>query len=38
MQGISVAMATYNGARYLSQQLESIAAQTHLPAEIVIGG
>lgn len=29
-------MATYNGEAYLWQQLESIAAQTELPAEIVI--
>lgn len=33
---ISVAMATYNGARFLPQQLHSIAAQTRLPAELII--
>lgn len=33
---ISVAMATYNGARYLSEQLESFAAQTRLPDELVV--
>lgn len=33
---VSVAMATYNGERYLSAQLESIALQRLLPAEIVI--
>ena len=33
---ISVAMATYNGARYLAEQLDSLAQQTHLPAELVI--
>ena len=33
---ISVAMATYNGARFLVEQLDSIAAQTLLPDEIVI--
>jgi len=33
---ISIAMATYNGEAYLRQQLDSIAAQTELPAEIVI--
>jgi glycosyl transferase family 2 len=33
---ISVAMCTYNGARFLSEQLESIAAQTRLPDELVI--
>lgn len=34
--GISVAMCTYNGARFLSEQLESIAAQSRLPDELVI--
>jgi glycosyltransferase involved in cell wall biosynthesis len=34
---VSVAMATYNGARFLPAQLESIAAQTRLPDEIVVG-
>ena len=33
---ISVAMCTYNGARYLRQQLESIAAQTQLPYELIV--
>lgn len=33
---VSVAMATYNGARYLEAQLESIAGQSELPDEIVI--
>lgn len=33
---ISVAMATYNGQRYLRAQLESIAAQTVLPSELVV--
>ncbi len=33
---ISVAMCTYNGAEYIVEQLESIAAQTLLPAEIVV--
>ena len=33
---VSVAMATYNGAKYLKEQLESIACQTVLPSEIVI--
>ena len=32
----SVAMCTYNGARYLSAQLESLATQTRLPDELVI--
>lgn len=34
--GVSVAMATYNGDKYISEQLESIARQSVLPAEVVI--
>lgn len=33
---ISVAMCTYNGERFLPQQLESILRQTRLPDEVVI--
>lgn len=33
---ISVALCTYNGERYLREQLESIAAQTRLPDEVVV--
>ncbi|QAU33635.1 glycosyltransferase family 2 protein [Janthinobacterium sp. 17J80-10] len=33
---ISVALCTYNGSRYLHSQLESIAAQSRLPDELVI--
>src|SRR3984893_11664406 len=33
---ISAAMCTYNGARFLPDQLESIAAQTRLPDELII--
>lgn len=33
---ISVAMATYNGDKYLQMQLESIAAQTRLPDELIV--
>src|SRR6266581_2981469 len=33
---LSVAMCTYNGARFLPEQLESIAAQTRLPDELVV--
>lgn len=33
---ISVAMATYNGERFIGAQLASIAAQTLLPAELVV--
>jgi glycosyltransferase involved in cell wall biosynthesis len=29
-------MATYNGERYVKEQLESIAAQTHQPYELVV--
>jgi glycosyltransferase involved in cell wall biosynthesis len=32
----SIAMATYNGASYLRQQLDSLAAQQRLPDELVI--
>lgn len=34
---ISVVMATCNGARFLPQQLDSIARQTRLPDELVVG-
>lgn len=33
---ISVAMCTYNGERYLREQLESIAKQTLLPSELIV--
>jgi glycosyltransferase involved in cell wall biosynthesis len=33
---LSIALATYNGAVYLREQLESIAAQTRTPYELVI--
>src|ERR1700761_3280805 len=33
---ISVVMATYNGAKYLDQQLQSILNQTRKPDEIVV--
>ena len=33
---ISVAMATYNGSRYLCEQLESLASQECLPCELVV--
>lgn len=36
MLTISIAMCTYNGSRYLSEQLASIAAQTRLPDELVV--
>jgi glycosyltransferase involved in cell wall biosynthesis len=33
---ISVALCTYNGERFLAQQLASIAAQTRLPDEMIV--
>jgi len=33
---ISVALCTYNGARYVAEQLESIASQTRPPDELVV--
>lgn len=33
---VSVALATFNGAAYLDAQLESMAAQTRVPDEIVV--
>ncbi len=33
---LSVALCTYNGERYLPEQLASIAAQTRLPDEVVL--
>jgi hypothetical protein len=36
MPGISIALATFNGEKYLEAQLESLARQAALPAELVI--
>lgn len=36
MINISIAMCTYNGAKYIAEQIESIAKQSMLPSEIVI--
>lgn len=33
---ISIAMATYNGARYIQEQLQSFVEQTHQPDELII--
>lgn len=33
---VSVVMATFNGGRFISEQLDSIARQTHLPAELIV--
>ena len=35
-KSISIAMATYNGETFLSEQLDSISRQTYLPCELVI--
>lgn len=36
MQTISIALCTYNGSRFLREQLQSLANQTLLPTEIII--
>jgi glycosyltransferase involved in cell wall biosynthesis len=36
MKTVSVALATYNGERFLAEQLRSLAAQTVLPDELVV--
>lgn len=36
MPGISVVMATYQGERYLPEMLDSLAAQSRLPDELVV--
>lgn len=36
MKSVSVALATYNGEAYIRQQLETLAIQTNLPAELVV--
>lgn len=33
---LSIAMATYNGAQYLEEQLDSFLAQSRLPSELVV--
>ena len=33
---ISIAMATYNGAKYLQEQLESFLSQTRQPDELIV--
>jgi glycosyltransferase involved in cell wall biosynthesis len=35
-QSVSVAMCTFNGSRFLREQLRSIASQTILPAELIV--
>ena len=36
MSNVTVVMATYNGAAFISEQLKSLAAQTTLPCELVV--
>src|SRR6266852_3873222 len=36
MVSVSVAMATYNGQKFIREQLDSLAAQQHLPSELII--
>jgi glycosyltransferase involved in cell wall biosynthesis len=36
MLSVSIAMATFNGAQYLRRQLNSLAAQSYAPGELVI--
>lgn len=33
---VSIALATYNGARFIEEQLDSLAVQTRLPDELVV--
>lgn len=37
MKLISIVLATYNGEKYLQQQLDSISSQTHKNIELIIG-
>ena len=36
MSAVSVVMATYNGERYLREQLQSLLDQTQVPEEVII--
>jgi hypothetical protein len=36
MISVSVAMATFNGARFIREQLDSLAVQSYLPSELII--
>jgi glycosyltransferase involved in cell wall biosynthesis len=36
MKSVSIAMATYNGGRFVSQQLDSLLAQSYPPTELVV--
>lgn len=37
MSTVSVALCTYNGERFLEEQLDSIAMQSRMPDEVVVG-
>lgn len=37
MMKISIALATYNGEKYLQALLDSFALQTRLPDELIVG-
>lgn len=37
MKKISIALCTYNGAKFLPEQLKSYLAQTRLPDELIVG-
>jgi glycosyltransferase involved in cell wall biosynthesis len=34
---VSIVLATYNASSYLQQQLDSLAGQSHLPVELIVG-
>ena len=36
MKKVSVALATYNGAFFLTEQLQSLVDQTHLPTQVIL--
>ena len=36
MEKVSIAMATYNGAKFIIEQLESLSRQSYLPHEVVV--
>ena len=36
MKLVSIAMATYNGEKYIREQLDSIVAQTYRPIEVIV--
>jgi glycosyltransferase involved in cell wall biosynthesis len=36
MLSVSVAMATFNGSQFIREQLDSLAAQSYLPSELII--